>query len=432
MGPRPDADWPVPPPTATMARVPNYLTSLVRPSLGDSGRRGKLLVLVAIVIFSLSLRSAVTSLTPLLGRISDDLEFGHAVTGVLGMLPTLLFGIAGLVGPGLGRRLGLEIATLGAVVITVLGTGLRAVAGDAWSLVVLSGVALFGMGLGNILIPPLVKRYFGNRIAAVSTLYILSVQLGTTVPAAIAVPLADAAGWRVSLAVWALIPLMAVLPWIGVVRQRRRHVAGGADDVSPPRLPVWRSPISWGLMLMFGMTSLMTYSLFTWIPEVLTDAGGSESLGGLAVAVFSGIGFLATFVAPWLCIRFANPFGFVALFAACMLTGLAGLRWAPLDGTMGWVLLTGIGVSSFPMSLTLINVRTRTSAGSASLSGFGQGIGYLVACAGPLLFGILHDATGDWDAPFLMLVAACLLMLAGGWVICRPRFLEDTLQSSTA
>lgn len=410
-----------------MAQVPSLLTSLVQPTLRHPARRGKLLVLVAIVIFSLSLRAAVTSLTPLLGRISGDLHFGHAVTGILGMLPTLMFGIAGLIGAGLGRRFGLEIATLAAVVITALGTGLRAVSADAWSLIVLSGVALFGMGLGNILIPPLVKRYFGNRIAAVSTIYILFVQLGTTVPAAVAVPLADAAGWRVSLAVWALIPLMAVLPWIGAVQQRRRHVAAGADNLSAPRLPVWRSPLAWGLVLMFGMTSLMTYSLFTWMPEVLTAAGSSESLGGLAVAVFSGVGFLATFVAPWLSIRFANPFGFVVLFAVCMLIGLAGLRWAPLHGTLAWALLAGIGVSSFPMSLTLINVRTRTSAGSASLSGFGQGVGYLLACTGPLLFGVLHDVTGDWDVPFLMLVAACLIMIAGAWVICRPRYLEDTL-----
>ena len=71
--------------------------------------------------------------------------------------------------------------------------------------------------------------------------------------------------------------------------------------------------------------------------------------------------------------------------------------------------------------------RARTSAGSSSLSGFGQGVGYLLACAGPLLFGILHDATGDWDASFAVLVAAAALMLAGAWIICRPAFLEDSL-----
>lgn len=399
----------------------------MRLAAGGTGRGGQALVLTAILVFALSLRAAVTSLTPLLGRISTDLEFGNAAVGVIGMLPTLMFGIAGLVGSGLGRRFGLEAATVGAVIVTAVGTGLRGVATDTWSLIALSAVALFGMGLGNVLIPPLVKRYFPHRIAASSTAYILCVQLGTSVPAALAVPAADAAGWRWALAAWALIPLLALLPWIEVARRRRAAIAEEPDQTAVDRLPVWRSPIAWGLVFMFGMTSLMTYSLLTWIPAVLADAGADDSLGGAAVAVFAGVGFLATFVAPWLCLRFANPFGFIVVFGACMLGGLAGLYWAPLSGTMAWVLLAGLGVSSFPMSLTLINVRTRTAAGSSSLSGFGQGLGYLIACAGPILFGVLRDASGGWGLPLSMLAVATAVMLAGGFVVCRPRFLEDSL-----
>ncbi|MCK0438453.1 MFS transporter [Gordonia alkaliphila] len=392
-----------------------------------SHRGGQVLVLLAILVFALSLRAAVTSLTPLLGRVSDDLGFGNAAIGAIGMLPTLMFGVAGLVGAGLGRRFGLEIATVGAVIVTAAGTGLRGLAGDTWSLMALSAVALFGMGLGNVLIPPLVKRYFPHRIAASSTAYILCVQLGTTVPAALAVPAADAAGWRWALAGWAAIPLLALVPWIAVARRRRAETSGEIETAATPRLPVWRSPIAWGLVFLFGMTSLMTYSLLTWIPELLADAGADDALGGAAVAAFAGVGFLATFVAPWLCLRFANPYGFIVGFAACMLSGLAGLYWAPLTGTIAWVLLAGLGVSSFPMALTLINVRTRTAAGSASLSGFGQGLGYLLACAGPLLFGILREVSGGWGLSLSLLVVATCLMLIGGYVICRPRFLEDSL-----
>ncbi|MFT4088608.1 MAG: MFS transporter [Gordonia sp. (in: high G+C Gram-positive bacteria)] len=393
----------------------------------DRRLRGRVVVLVAIVVFSLSLRTAVTSITPLLGRISADMDFGHSVSGLIGMLPTLMFGLAGVIAPALGRRFGLENVTLAAVVLTGVGIATRSLAHDTWLLVLLSVVALFGMGVGNILIPPLVKRYFSDRIASISTLYILAVQLGTTVPAAVAVPSADAAGWRWSLAVWAILPLIALGPWISVARSRAHEVAGGDAEQTPPRLPVWRTPMAWGMTLLFGMTSLMTYSLFTWLPEVLQDAGGSESLGGLSVAVFSGVGFLGTFVAPWAATRFANPYPAVVFFGACMISGFAGLLWAPLTAPMLWAVLTGIGATSFPLALTLINVRTRTSAGSSSLSGFAQGVGYLVACAGPLLFGVLHDVTHGWTVPFGFLTGALVLMLAGGWVICQPRYLEDQL-----
>lgn len=397
--------------------------------------RGRVMVLVAIVLFSLSLRTAVTSITPLLARISDDLGFSHTVSGLLGMLPTLMFGLAGVFAPALGRRFGIEQTTLAAVILTGVGIASRPFVGGVAALLILSGVALFGMGVGNILIPPLVKRYFSDKIALVSTVYITFVQIGTALPAAMAVPVADAAGWRTSLAMWALVPLAALLPWMWVVRERRATVRAEDDlpDEARPavdeaaRLPVWRSSMAWGLTLMFGMTSLMTYSMFTWLPEVLSDAGGSESLGGAMVALFSGIGFAGTLVAPVLCARFANPFPFALGFAACWLAGFAGLLWAPLAAPWLWAVLIGIGPTTFPMALTLINLRSRTSTGSSSLSGFGQGVGYLLACAGPMLFGVLHDATHSWTVPFGFLTATVVVMLCGAWVICRPRYLEDQL-----
>ena len=396
---------------------------------GRSSRlRGRLIILFAVVVFAFSLRTAVTSLTPLLERISGELEFGATVGGVLGMLPTLMFGVAGLVSPALGRRYGLETVTLAAVVITAVGIAARSFSQDVWTLLALSCVALFGMGVGNILIPPLVKKHFTDRIASISTLYIVFVQLGTMIPAALAVPVADRFDWRISLGLWALVPLIALPAWIQVVRMQRAARRSDAAVVDEgPKLAVWRSPMTWGLTVMFGMTSAMTYSIFTWLPKVLTDAGASESLGGTAVAGFSAVGFAATFVAPWLCTRFENPFGFVLLFAACWLGGFAGLLWAPLSATWLWVILAGLGPTTFPMALTLINVRSRTSAGSSALSGFGQGVGYLLACAGPMLFGVLHDSTDGWTVPFAFLAVLVVLMLAGAQAICRPRYLEDTL-----
>ncbi|WP_050949925.1 CynX/NimT family MFS transporter [Gordonia effusa] len=391
---------------------------------------GRAIVLVAIVLFSLSLRSAVTSMAPLLSRMSTEIGFGDAMIGVFGMMPTAMFGIAGIVAPTLGRRFGLERLTLVAVAATVIGIAARSAVSSTSALLILSGVALAGMGIGNIVIPPLVKRYFGDRVAMMSTVYITCVQLGTAVPAAIAVPLADAHGWRISLAIWALVPLAALLPWVWVVRARRGHdVADHTGEPTGPSLPVWRAPLAWGMSLMFGMTSLVTYSMFAWVPRILTDAGASESFGGAMVAVFSAVGFAATLFAPTVTARFANPFGWVLIFVACLLAGFAGLLWAPLHGTVLWVALLGLGPTTFPMALTLINLRTRTPSGSASLSGFTQGVGYLLACAGPLFFGLLHTWTHGWTVPFAFLVGAVLVLVSGAYVACKPRYLEDSLAS---
>ena len=393
-----------------------------------SVKQGRLLVLLAIVLFALTLRTAVTSLTPLLTQISEDLHFGATIIGVFGMLPTAMFAAAGIVTPFLTSRIGLERTTLVAVAATAIGIGVRSLMGGTLGLLAFSCLALIGMGVGNVVLPPLVKRYFSDNVAVLSTAYLTCVQLGTMVPALAAVPVADAYGWRVSLAIWAIIPIAAFLPWLGIVLARRGHDVEDVTGEAPsePTGRIRRSPLAWGAAAMFGMTSLNTYAMFTWIPTILSDSGGSAALGGNMVALFSGVGFVATLIVPSLCTRMVNPFPLVIVFLGCFVVGFLGLLFAPMTLTSVWVIALGLGPTTFPMALTLVNLRTRTGAGSASLSGFMQGVGYLAACAGPLGFGLLHEATHGWTAPFMMLFGCLVILGLGAYQACKPRMLEDT------
>ncbi|WP_433200472.1 MFS transporter [Nocardia sp. CA-107356] len=391
---------------------------------------GRLLVLAAIVVSALTLRVAVTAFSPLAERIGADIGYSTAVVGVFGMIPTLMFAVSGLLTPLFVRRLGLERTALVAMVLAGLGMLIRALVGGTAELLIFSALALGGMGIGNVVIPPLVKRYFPDRLALVSSLYITMVQLGTVVPALIAVPVAEAHGWRISLGLWAILGFAAALPWIGVLRDRRGRDRVDSTGLPPrttePKGKVWRSPVAWGMAGMFGMTSLTTYSMFTWLPKILSEAGASAGYGGTMVGVFALVGLVSAFTAPTIVARFRNPFPFVVGCAVFFFTAFAGLLIAPMTATLLWVVLLGLGPSTFPMALTLINMRTRTPQGSASLSGFTQGVGYAVACIGPVLFGVLHSATDGWAAPFAMLVVAVLVLLAGAWQACKPRMLEDT------
>ncbi|MBF6174675.1 MFS transporter [Nocardia blacklockiae] len=377
-----------------------------------------------------TLRLAVTAFTPLAERIGADIGYSTAVVGVFGMIPTAMFAFAGVLTPIFVRRLGLERTALVAMLMAGVGQLARAAVPDTWELLVLSALALAGMGIGNVVIPPLVKRYFADHLAVLSSLYITMVQLGTVLPALIAVPVADAAGWRVSLGLWSLVGFAAALPWLGVLRGRRGHDQADRTalpaEARPAGAKVWRSPVAWGMAGMFGMTSLSTYAMFTWLPKILSDAGASAAFGGTMVGVFAMIGLVAALGAPSVTARVRNPFPVVIACAVCFFVAFAGLLTAPMAAPWLWVVLLGLGPSTFPMALTLINLRTRTQAGSAALSGFTQGVGYLVACVGPLLFGVLHDVTGGWGAPFALLSVAVLVLLTGAWQACKPRMLEDT------
>lgn len=390
--------------------------------------RGRALVLVAIALSALSLRTAVTAFTPLAERIGDDVGFSFTVVGIFGMVPTAMFALFGLITPAIATRLGLEGAAALAMAIAGIGMLARAVMSDVGFMLAFSAVALAGMGIGNVVIPPLVKRYFSDRLAVLSSLYITLLQVGTVLPALLAVPAADRFGWRMSIGMWALVGFAALLPWLMILLNPRIDTAGlrrSGERNRPPGHP-WHSPVGWGMALMFGATSLTTYAMFTWIPKILTDAGASDTFGGTMLALFAFVGLVAALGVPPLSVRMVNPFPVVVGCAIAYAIGLTGLLIAPMAAPVVWIFAIGLGPSSFPLALTLINLRTRTPAGSQALSGFAQGIGYTIACAGPLLFGVLHDATDGWGIPFAMLGCAVAVQLGAGFLACKPRVLEDS------
>ncbi|MCC8552309.1 CynX/NimT family MFS transporter [Xanthomonas hortorum] len=390
--------------------------------------RGRGLVLAAILLSAFNLRTAVTSLTPLLERIADEYAFGAPTMGAIGMLPTAAFALTGVATPALLRRFGLLRTALLSMALASLGLVLRPLLPDTAGLLVGSLIALAGMGMGNVVLPPLVKRYFGDRVGGVSTLYITVLQVGTLLPALLAVPVADALGWRSSMVVWVLPALLAFAAWALVYVNHRRLRATGPAPITPTTEAegrVARTALGWSMALTFGMTSLITYSMFTWLPTLLHEAGASPAFGGTMVALFAALGMVGALTMPALAVRMRNPFPIVLLCAACHLVAFAGLWWAPLAAPILWVTLLGLGPSTFPLALVLVNQRCRTAAGSAALSGFSQGMGYAVSCLGPFLFGWLHAHHGGWTSPFVFLVICLLVQLAAAWVACRPQLLED-------
>lgn len=390
---------------------------------------GRWLALAAIVLTAVNLRTAVTSITPLLDRLGATFGFGTAMTGVLGMLPTAAFAVSGVLTPRLIGRIGPERTALLAMAVAALGLSVRALAGSTTLLLLGSVIALAGMGAGNVVIPPLVKKYFADRVGAVSASYLTFLQLGTMLPALLAVPVAEAAGWRVSLGMWSLLASAALLPLWCLARQPPLQADPAREQAAPAAaMPgkVWRTTLGWSMALMFGMTSLMSYSMFTWLPRLMVEAGADPAFGGVVVAVFSAMGLVAALAVPAIAVRMRNPFVIVAAAWLISLSAFAGLYWAPLAAPLLWAVLMGLGPSTFPLSLTLINLRTRSPAGSAALSGFMQGTGYAIACAGPLLFGLLRQASGGWGLPFALLAVAATLILIAGWVACKPRQLEDS------
>jgi len=386
------------------------------------------LMLAGILLAAFNLRTAVTSLTPLLGTLRSVFDFGSGVTGVLGMLPTAAFALFGVVTAGIAHRLGLERTTALAMTLALLGLLLRSWAQDVMLLGLASLIALAGMGIGNVVLPPLVKRYFPERIGVLSAGYIAVLQFGTLAPAFLAVPLAQAFGWRVSLGFWAVPAALALLPWLTLAV---RQVSGNSpvSDIATVHPPagarVWRSPLAWALCAMFGMTSLVTFAMFTWLPRWFVDAGASPLQAGHLLGVYSTVGLVTALCVPLLAARIQQSVWIVLAALLSYALGFTGMLLAPLQLPLLWAAALGLAGATFPLGLVLINLRTRTPAGSAVLSAFVQGVGYSIACLGPLLFGLLHDWTGGWRGSVAFLTLCILVLGWGGWLATQPRALED-------
>ena len=110
--------------------------------------------------------------------------------------------MAAFAAPPLARRLGLERTAALAVTATTGGILLRAVAWSPTVLIVATVIAFAGVGASNVILIPIVKQHFPERLHTVSTMYMVLLQVGQLAAPLLALPLAHAYGWRIAAGAW--------------------------------------------------------------------------------------------------------------------------------------------------------------------------------------------------------------------------------------
>ncbi|MEP6842239.1 MAG: MFS transporter [Pseudolysinimonas sp.] len=402
---------------------------------------GRVVAFVGIVLVALSLRTAVSAISPILGQISHDIPLSAVTVSLLGAVPPVAFAGGGLLAPAISRRVGLDRTLLLAIAVMLLGHLGRTLAPSAEVLLGATVVTLLAVGVTNVLLPPIVKRYFPDRIGVITAVYITMLSLGSSIPALIAVPVADSAGWRVSLGIWFVVAATAAVPWIVMLRRERR--ARVRDEPTEAELAtpepalvgkMPRSPIAWAMAGTFGAASFLAYASFAWLPSILVDtAGVSHATAGTLLALWAITGIPNGIFAPMLAARLTNITPVLVAALLLLLGGWGGLLLAPAAAPVLWTVLAGLSPLLFPLVLALINLRTRTPEGTVALSGFVQGIGYGIGALGPIVVGLLHDATAGWGVPLVVTIVVCLALEAPAVVLlARHRFVEDELAARSA
>lgn len=352
-------------------------------------------LILGILFIAMALRAPITGVAPLIGMIREQLGLSSTAAGMLITLPLLAFAGVSLIAARLARWLGLERTLFGALLLIAVGIVARTLGASTG---LYAGTVIIGAGIaiGNVLLPSLVKRDFPQRIAGLTSAYVLTMGIAAGVASAIAIPLANltAGGWKFSTLCMLTVPVASMLLWLP---QLARHTAPASTTAHAPHgARLWRSPLAWQVTLYLGINSFVFYVAVSWLPAILRDAGYSAeragSLHGLLQLMSAGP---ALFMAP-LVRRMKDQRGAAFCTAGASVVAFTGLIAAPEWATL-WIMLLGLGTGGgIILGLAFVGLRASHAQQAAALSGMAQCVGYLFAASGPALVGALHDRLGGW------------------------------------
>ncbi len=376
------------------------------------------------VAVGLSQRSLLVAPAPLTPQLRADTHLNAGLTSLLTVLPLLCFGVFATVAPKVADRWGLDRCIVGSAALAGVGVGIRCAPSVA-ALFIGSAVIGAGVAVNNVLLPALIKRDFAARTGLALGFYTLLLNGGAALASATSVPLATDLhlGWRTVLALWGVLPVLAVLLLAHRLAIPTRR---GADHDGVVRMPLRRSGLAWAVSVFMALQSLLYYALVAWLPSVLVDAGMTPRSAGTTAAVMSIAGVALSFVVPVAAMRQRSQRGLVALSIAGFMVGLTGLLVAPVPAAWLWMLALGVGQGTgIALALSFLVLRTTTAVDAARLSGMSQTLGYLVAACGPLMFGVAHDVTGRWTLALIASLVVTAVMLSVGWVAASAGVIGD-------
>jgi len=367
---------------------------------------------LSLFAIGLVLRPQIVGIGPLQARMQSSLGISHAVAGLLVTIPVLCMGVfAPLASPLLRRHGSRKATSVALVAVGIAGVVRAAVPGAALVLFATIPIGI-GIALAGTLLPVVVKEEYADAPTIGTGLYATGINVGATVATLTAASLAAAIGWRGVLAVYSLVSIVLVIPWV-----LQRHV-----EVAPleyAKLPA-HAAIAWTIVAAFALQSVLFYGLNAWLADAYVERGWTQGSAGALVAVANAVslvtGILAALAAARLESRrsFLVPTAMLALMAmTCFALNLPGAWiWAAAAGAAFGTLFTTV------MMLPLDAGATRGEV--AALTGLMLGVGYLFSALAPLLLGEVRDLTGSFRMPLTLLaVDACALLAVSA--VLSPR-----------
>lgn len=370
-------------------------------------------VLVGVVLIGANLRAGLTGVGAVLPSIQHDTGLDSTAAGLLAALPLLGFAATSPLVRPMVRSVGGRPLLIGALITMVIGTALRSV--PVAGLLFIGTVDLaVGIAVCNVLLPSIVKASVPPaQIGRVTGLYVTVMGAVAAVASGVAVPLAGAfpGGWRTSLALWGILAVIAVV-FVLSSRFASTVPAGRGTQSAGAPVRVWTSRLAWQVSLFMGLQSVVFYTMISWLPSIVAASGTHATAAGWQLFAFQAAGLVTSSIVPILTRHHRDQRLVGASSSLSCAVGFALLLLAPQTAWFAALLIGFGGGACIVLALSFQTLRAPDAASAGALAGMAQTVGYLLAAAAPFVLGLLHDLTGAWTIPLILLVVLGALQAA--------------------
>jgi cyanate permease len=168
------------------------------------------------------------------------------------------------------------------------------------------------------------------------------------------------------------------------------------------------------ILLMAIGIFMFNHGLNNWLPELLSVDGMSAVAAGYWATVPTLVGIFASLTIP----RLAVPQRRLLIFAGlCVCAGLGSvlLHAEPGPALLAGLFLQGIARSTLMTiaMLILVDMREVGERHAGTASGLFFSAAEIGGASGPVIMGVLYDATGGFDAGLYFLTCIAGLLLLG-------------------
>ncbi|UXU69458.1 CynX/NimT family MFS transporter [Mammaliicoccus sciuri] len=375
----------------------------------NRSKKQTLILFIGILLIGASLRAPITSVGIALPSIKETLNLSNTSVSLITIIPLLSFAVISLFAAKISHKFGLERTVFGALILICIGIALRAITGVSWLYV---GTVLIGVGIafGNVLTPGIIKMNFPLRIGIMTGYYTVVMNIFGSASSYVTAPLVKHFNYNIAISLIGIVTFIGIIIWSF---QLNKHETVNSSQTTT-NINVWKSPLSWQITLLMGGQSMIFYSLINWLPEFLLSHGTPINEAGIYLSILQLAIIPLTFVTPIFAEKMKNQVLITFVTGLLFVLGILTLMLQPNWAFLGIILIGIASGLAFGLVNTFFGLRTENGLTAAKLSGMSQSVGYLFAAIGPLLFGILHDATNSWNMSFgILLVTSIIIMIIG-------------------